>query len=465
MGARTLNSVVVITVALVAAAAAANASPESSSSFGVGVSAFAFDDAAYSYCDAGFPDDQAYNAVPDAKLEFVQVVVRHGDRTPVHLIPNDNTTWTCDGVDEDIYLHGADQPETNTTGAFKQLIEIPPWNGKYGYANQVWRGTCDVGQLTDRGKSQHRLLGSKLRGIYVDKLGFLSAELNNTDEIYARTTNVWRTKNSAESLLGALWPKRGIAPQTAIPFHTYPKEIETMYGNTDACGKIGTLVSNITDSEQYQAFLKDQGPLMAKLSGIFGVSGKDWENSWDGYVDVLQARQCHGVELPCSDRASISGKVAPKCATAEDSVQVMRNSHYEWAFKYRDHPLSHNYVRLVIGSLLGTLKDQVQEHIAGKTGNLKFALYSGHDTTVAPLVAMLQASNKNMLWPPYASNILFELWKKNDGSRVVRVIYNGQVLKLQPEFEWCDLNACPLDTFYKHLDEYIPENIVTECAK
>ncbi|KAJ2741880.1 hypothetical protein GGI19_006895, partial [Coemansia pectinata] len=109
--------------------------------------------------------------------------------------------------------------------------------------------------------------------------------------------------------------------------------------------------------------------------------------------------------------------------------------------------------------------DQVQEHIAGKTGDLKFALYSGHDSTVAPLLAVLQASNKNMLWPPYASNILFELWKKSDGSRVVRVIYNGQVLKLQPEFEWCDLNACPLDTFYKHLDEYIPESIVAECAQ
>ncbi|KAJ1652559.1 hypothetical protein GGF38_005329, partial [Coemansia sp. RSA 25] len=98
MGARNLNSAVAITVALVATAAVvANASPASSSAFGVGVSDYAFDDASYSYCGAGLPADQAYSAVPDAKLELVQVVVRHGDRTPVHLIPNDNTTWTCDG--------------------------------------------------------------------------------------------------------------------------------------------------------------------------------------------------------------------------------------------------------------------------------------------------------------------------------------------------------------------------------
>ncbi|KAJ2747008.1 hypothetical protein GGI20_000904 [Coemansia sp. BCRC 34301] len=453
-----------VTVALVTAAAVANTSPVSGSAFAAGVSAYDFDDTSYSYCDAGFPDDRAYASVPEAKLELVQVVVRHGDRTPVHLIPNDSTTWTCDGVDENIYLHGAGQPETNTTGAYRQVIEIPAWNHKYGFANQVWRGSCNVGQLTDRGKAQHRQLGSKLRSIYVDKLGFLSAQLNNTDEIYTRTTHVWRTKNSAESLLAALWPKRGIVPQSAIPLHTYPEEIETMYGNSGACGKIRTILSTIAASDQYQAFLKDQGSLMAKLSGIFDVSGSDWASSWDGYVDILQARHCHGIDLPCSDRASISGKAAPKCATAEDATQVLRNSHYEYAFKYRDHPLSQSYLRLVIGSLLGTLKDQMQEHIGGKTGSLKFALYSGHDSTVAPLLAVLHASNRNMLWPPYASNILFELWKKNDGNRVVRVIYNGQVLKLQPEFEWCDLNSCPLDKFYKHLDEYIPENIVAECA-
>ncbi|KAJ1825578.1 hypothetical protein LPJ73_009228, partial [Coemansia sp. RSA 2703] len=73
----------------------------------------------------------------------------------------------------------------------------------------------------------------------------------------------------------------------------------------------------------------------------------------------------------------------------------------------------------------------------------------------------MKASNHNMLWPPYASNILLELWKKSDGSRVIRVIYNGQVLKLQKGHEWCDLNACPVDTFLSYIDQYIPTDIAT----
>ncbi|KAJ2842330.1 hypothetical protein J3B02_005613, partial [Coemansia erecta] len=244
-----------------------------------GVNSYAFDDSEYTYCNPGYPTSQTYSTVPDAQLEFVQTVVRHGDRSPVHLIPNDDTSWTCDDVEENIYLHGAGEPEKNNTGSFQQVIEIPRWNQKFGFANQVWQGSCDVGQLTDHGKLQHRTLGNHLRSIYVDKLGFLSKILNRTNEVYARTTYVWRTKNSAESLLGSLWPDRGFAPKAAIPIHTYPSQIETMYGNSDACPALKTIVSEIKKSDIYQQFLKEQGPLMARLAEIFGIDSKS-DSGW-----------------------------------------------------------------------------------------------------------------------------------------------------------------------------------------
>lgn len=40
----------------------------------------------------------------------------------------------------------------------------------------------------------------------------------------------------------------------------------------------------------------------------------------------------------------------------------------------------------------------------------KFALFSGHDTVVAPLLAALGAYDCK--WPPYASHVAFELWSK-----------------------------------------------------
>ncbi|KAJ2354741.1 Nuclear actin-protein involved in chromatin remodeling, partial [Coemansia sp. RSA 2618] len=335
--------------ALLAVVAAA-ASAKGNSAFETDVAHYVLDDSSYSYCNPRYPSAQSYSPLPGAKLELVQAVVRHGDRPPVHYISNDDSTWRCDEVEQEAYLHGAGESETNTTGSFRQVIAIPEWNHKYGFSNQFWKGSCEEGELTDRGKRQHNILGTQLRNIYVDKLGYLSPELNSADEVYLRTTHIWRTKNSAQSLLGALWPKRGITPKAAIPLHTYPKRIETMYGNTDMCPQINTILAQIVGGEGYQKFLQDQGPLMARLSDIMDVHGSNWADSWDGFFDVLNARQCHGIDLPCKYIDGV--KNSTQCATAADVTQVSHNANYEWAYKFRDSPQAQNLTRLYIGSFV-----------------------------------------------------------------------------------------------------------------
>ncbi|KAJ2788062.1 hypothetical protein GGI15_000237, partial [Coemansia interrupta] len=326
----------------------------------------------------------------------------------------------------------------------------------YGFSNQLWQGTCNVGQLTDTGKKQHQTLGSQLRSIYVDKLKFLPDWLDNPSQLYVRTTHYWRTKNSAEQLLGGLYPFRGVTNEMAIPMYTYPVEIETMDVNSDACPAVDTVWYDIISAPSYQTFFTGQSALMSKLAGILNVSGPTWTMVWDGYADTLFTRMCQNKGLPCSSNGSV-------CATSADRDQVKRNANFDWAYKYRDHPMAKTYTRLHIGSFIGTLRDQLQNVVAGKTGAVKFALYSGHDTTIGPILGSLKASNRQMLWPPYASNLIFEVWKKTDGSRYVRVLYNGEVLKLQDGFKWCDLSACPIDTFTTYLANYIPSDITKEC--
>ncbi|KAJ2852695.1 hypothetical protein IWW36_000052 [Coemansia brasiliensis] len=433
----------------------------SNSAFATDVEHYAIDDSSYTYCNPGYPSAQAYAPLPGATLELVQAVVRHGDRTPVNYIPNNDNEWRCDEVEQETYLHGVGESEKNTTGSFKQIIEIPKWNQKYGFENRLWSGSCEEGELTDHGKHQHSTLGAHLRSIYVDKLGYLSPELSSADEIYLRTTHIWRTKNSAESLLGALWPKRGITPTSSIPLHTFPSRIETMYGNSGACPRINALIDDITKTDGYQRFMKDQGPLMARLMDILSVSESHWKEGWGGYFDVLNSHQCHQFNLPCKKNGTQSTNL---CVTAADLNQVNRNANYETAYKFRDSPLSQNLTRLYIGSFVGTLRDQMKSHIDGHSKNLKFALYSGHDSTVWPLLGVLGASDQQSLWPPYASNLLYELWKQQDGSHVVRVIYNGQVLQTRDSEHWCDLNACPIDQFFKRMEEFIPSDITSECA-
>ncbi|ORX72954.1 phosphoglycerate mutase-like protein [Linderina pennispora] len=331
----------------------------------------------YTYCQASYPSASTYTAVPNAELELVQLVVRHGDRTPNAIIPHEDTTWTCDGVDEDTYLHIANPSAKNTTGSFKQVIEIPKWNGKFGFENQFYKGSCESGELTDKGKFQHFQLGSQLRSIYVDKLNFLPKKLYDSDIIHFRSTYVWRTKNSGESLIGNLYPGRSIESNVAIPLHTYPQSIETMHENPAACPKIKTNLAQMTASAQYQNFLKDQAPLMKRLQDIMGMHTSDYTTTWYVILDVLITRKCHGFKYPCNS----SGQ----CATEDDVEQVIRNANFELAFKYRDSSISPEYTRLGLGSFLGTLKEQMQSFVAGNTGKLKLSLSTRPTTPRLPL--------------------------------------------------------------------------------
>lgn len=54
----------------------------------------------------------------------------------------------------------------------------------------MWKGNCLLAQLTNKGALQHLKLGSTMRQVLVNKLGFLPEQLNKT-LIYVRSTDVW----------------------------------------------------------------------------------------------------------------------------------------------------------------------------------------------------------------------------------------------------------------------------------
>lgn len=62
----------------------------------------------------------------------------------------------------------------------------------------------------------------------------------------------------------------------------------------------------------------------------------------------------------------------------------------------------------------------------------RLLLYSGHDTVLAPLLAALGAFSTPGVckWPPYASRIALELWRRDDSAseEMVRVLFNGRVV-------------------------------------
>ena len=61
-------------------------------------------------------------------------------------------------------------------------------------------------------------------------------------------------------------------------------------------------------------------------------------------------------------------------------------------------------------------------HIEEEEAKLLY-MYSGHDTSIATILGSLKMFNG--LAPPYASALLFELFKREEGKHFVRIVYRN----------------------------------------
>ena len=52
-------------------------------------------------------------------------------------------------------------------------------------------------------------------------------------------------------------------------------------------------------------------------------------------------------------------------------------------------------------------------------------MYSGHDTTIMPILAMLNLEVNE--WPPFGADIIFELYEDADKKHYITVRYLGKV--------------------------------------
>jgi hypothetical protein len=66
--------------------------------------------------------------------------------------------------------------------------------------------------------------------------------------------------------------------------------------------------------------------------------------------------------------------------------------------------------------LVSEIRANIAAHTAtaNTTSPLKFALWSGHDNTIMPLLAAVAATHWDGAWAPYAAMIVFELIQASD---------------------------------------------------
>jgi len=377
----------------------------------------------YSYC--GAPSSVQATAPPDMTLKLVQVVTRHGDRTTTFKLNADSSVWQCNLT---TFL-APSQTETSST----QFGRV--FRKNYINDRQLNLGTCFAGELTERGFDQHVQLGTGLRSVYVDTYKYI----NSTEGVAIRSTDVPRTLSSAQGHLQGLFPptqsENGNIP--VVDIFTIENDLDDMFENPTLCPAYNNAVNKAHQDPAYVSYMADKAPFLSQLSQLLNLSSSV---EWWMLLDAFQVMTCHN-------------QTYPEGITDDMVLEIFEIANWQWSFELN----SSSVVRLGIGAFTGELVLAMQEVIDGQD-LIPYLIYSGHDTTVGPLMASFSAYDGR--WPPYASHVEIELWEDSSEQYYVVVKYQG----IPTVLPYCGGSFyCPFESFFKGVSPFIPDDYSAEC--
>jgi len=338
-------------------------------------------------------------------LRQVHLVFRHGDRTPIDPYPTD---------------------------PYKD-----PSNWPVGF-----------GQLTSRGKMQHFQLGQWIRARYQK---FLSPDYSE-DEVYVRSTDVDRTLMSASANLAGLFPPRGYQKFNPnldwqpIPIHTLPQSEDSLLSSHAVCPRFSELLREVANSAFMKHLYNDNRDLFKYLSEHTGSNITDISHL-DYIYDTLLIENIYNKTLP-----EWTKKVFPG-----GKFKELRD------LSFTVNSFNHELKRLKGGPFIQELVDHfdVISQSNGSDGlSKKLYIYSGHDTTVAPILDTLGVFNG--LAPPYCSMIIIELFERS--GLHVRISYKNETNSVHElTLPGCQ-NICPVQTFKELTANVRPVDWRRECG-
>ncbi|KAF5903090.1 lysophosphatidic acid phosphatase type 6, partial [Clarias magur] len=332
------------------------------------------------------------------ELKLVQVLFRHGARTPLKSIPDVlEALWVPD------LLEVPDHTKMDYVVRDLKGGPRPPSPVEDSYRTRPLPGGTFPGQLTTVGMQQLYDLGLRLRKRYIQDTSFLSSCFSNK-EVYIRSTNIVRTIESARCLVAGLFQQQ----QTeTVPIFTEEAEKEIFYPNYHGC-KLLRLLSGSRWAES--STLPDIASDLQRIQSVLGVKPQQ-RVDFILIRDDMVARETHRLPSPAALH-SWKSKVEQR---AVDMIWHI----YE--------PSNRENLQLCVGPVLHTLLTNMETKVQGNASDSgrKLFLYSVHDTTLMPCLMALGVFD--MRWPPYAADLTLELYQHQQNKQhYVKVSYVGQ---------------------------------------
>jgi hypothetical protein len=317
-------------------------------------------------------DAVVFTASGEDTIVFAVDVIRHGDRTPLNIIPTAPHPW-AEGF----------------------------------------------GELTATGIKQEYELGKKWRALYVNQWHLLPPQYD-AGTIYVRSTDVNRTLMSAQSALLGLYPPgtgpvlpdgKPAAPYDfqPIPIHTVALEADgLLIADHDKVNYKRLLERDVFASPEWKEKTAELEPKFAEWSAATGIEITNLAQL-ESLADTVFIDQLYHVPLPPG--------------ITNDAQTIVDAGHWVFVEAYKPKEIG----RATGGPLLKEIADYFQAASKGKS-SLKYVLFSAHDTTV--LSAMSCLGKPLTAPPPYASDLKFVLFKTGHDDFRVAITYNDRVVNL-----------------------------------
>ncbi|XP_067929814.1 prostatic acid phosphatase-like [Watersipora subatra] len=315
------------------------------------------------------------------ELIQVNLVFRHGDRSPIEIYPNDP----------------------------HQANEWPE----------------GLGMLTQIGREQQTRLGKYLRQRYSN----LTSRIFNSNEIYIRSSDTDRTLMSVYSNLAGLyntsveWDGRYISWQP-LPVHTVPAEMDELLKMSRPCPRYGKLRKKVT-SPAMEKLAADYSQLIQLVLRLTGYKEDDAKTFTllSHIRDDLFCKAAHNISWP--EWANWRNST---CATGTDIAcfnktifEILSDIHvYDFYNQTVNSPLLHKFIG---GPLVVEILDNIFRKLDDMINTPQLYIYSAHDHTVAAFLAALGAYNTMM--PEYTATVMLEIYRVDDNDHVVEAYYKN----------------------------------------
>ncbi|CAL1677644.1 unnamed protein product [Lasius platythorax] len=342
------------------------------------------------------------------ELKLVNVVFRHGDRTP------DNNG--------------------------REMFPKDP------YINYSFYPT-GLGQLTIEGKRREHKLGKILRFRYNNFLG----SLYKPKLVAARSSDFERTKVSLQLVLAGLFPPTGVQRWNyhlnwqPIPTSYMPR-VEDNLILADECPQYLNEYDRVLNMPEVQAKIYQFKDVMSNLTKL---TGKKIETLLDMYFLYQTFVAESALGLPLLEWVYDYFPYGPLFDAIVTEYDITNYT-----------PLLR---RLFAGPLIRAMTDNMIAAQNANSPDTKIYLYGGHETNIASLLHAFGVYEPHV--PEYSSAIIMEL-QEIDQEYYVKLLYYQGIPPTVKELQipGCDV-LCPFDKYLDLIEDLIPSDDEMICDK